>query len=171
MKKNLDFCWLVTSKSLNTEVNVPTVQEAISKKNLKQIFFVFTLKVIDENSRILIRNWIRIMVRKQVYGSKNPDPYHNVTDPEHWLRWLTLMYFFILFSLSLWFLPVFIELRFAFLSCFCRVSYVTISGSYLRHIGRLGGPHVAVVGAGPAGFYAAQHIAKENRRPSILISD
>ncbi len=63
--------------------------------------------------------------------------------------------------------PDFIELRFAFLSCFCRVSYV----SYLKHIERLGGPHVAVVGAGPAGFYAAQHIAKENRRPSILISD
>ncbi len=67
--------------------------------------------------------------------------------------------------------PCFIKHRFAFFGFFCLVSYLTISGSYLKHIGGLGGPHVAVVGAGPAGFYAAQHIAKENRRPSILIAD
>jgi hypothetical protein len=81
----------------------------------------------------------------------------------------------ILSSLSMWLPPVnfglfpsdsdpdpaIIEHRFAFFGCFCLVSYVTISGSYLKHTERLGGPHVAVVGAGPAGFYAAQHIAKE----------
>jgi hypothetical protein len=40
----------------------------------------------DEQSGIRIRSWIRIRIRNQVYGSKDPDPYQNVTDPDHWLN-------------------------------------------------------------------------------------
>ncbi len=45
------------------------------QKNLKKRIFVSILKVTDEKTRIRIRN--------QVYGSKDPDPYQNATDPEH----------------------------------------------------------------------------------------
>ncbi len=40
------------------------------------------MKVTDEKSRI--RSWsrIRIRIRKSKYGSEDPDPYQNVTDPE-----------------------------------------------------------------------------------------
>ncbi len=43
------------------------------KKLRKNLFFVGVLRAIDEKSRI----------RDPVYGSKDPDPFQNVTDPEH----------------------------------------------------------------------------------------
>ncbi len=45
------------------------------KKMGKNLFFVGNLKAIDEKSRIRIRN--------PLYGSKDPSPSENVTDPEH----------------------------------------------------------------------------------------
>jgi hypothetical protein len=57
--------------SLKTDVNVPTVSN--KQKNL---LFVGILKVTDEQGRIQIRN--------QLYGSKDPEPSQNVTDPKHW---------------------------------------------------------------------------------------
>jgi hypothetical protein len=41
------------------------------------------LKVIDEQSKVLIRNRIRIQICKSEVRSADPDPYQNVTDPEH----------------------------------------------------------------------------------------
>lgn len=40
-------------------------------------------------------------------------------------------------------------------------------GYIVRNFSSSGGPHVAVVGAGPAGFYAAQHISKA--RPDVTV--
>jgi hypothetical protein len=58
--------------SLKTFVNVTAVsnkQRNIGKKNL---FFVGISKAADKKSIIRIRN--------PVYGSKDPDPYQNITD-------------------------------------------------------------------------------------------
>jgi hypothetical protein len=54
--------------------NVPVPTESVKAK---KIIFVGLLKSIDEKSRIRIRN--------SVYGSKDPDSSHNVTDQEHCL--------------------------------------------------------------------------------------
>jgi hypothetical protein len=43
----------------------------------KKLIFFGILKATDEKSRIQIR------IRSPVYGYKDPDPYKNVTDPEH----------------------------------------------------------------------------------------
>jgi hypothetical protein len=61
---------------VETDVNVHTVSN--KRKNLeKKTYFVGILKSTNEKS------WIPI--RDPLYGSKDPDPYQNVTDPEHWL--------------------------------------------------------------------------------------
>ncbi len=52
----------------------------------KKLGFVGVLKVIDEKSSVRIQSWIWFRIRNQVYKSKDPDPYLNVTDPEHWLN-------------------------------------------------------------------------------------
>ncbi len=52
------------------------LQKVISIKLFKQTyFFVSIWKATDKNSRIRIRNL--------VYGSKDPDPFQNVTDPQN----------------------------------------------------------------------------------------
>jgi hypothetical protein len=52
----------------------------ISKENKEKIvFFVGVLKATDEKSRI------RTGDISQRYVSADPDPYQNVTDPEHWV--------------------------------------------------------------------------------------
>jgi hypothetical protein len=59
---------------MKTHVKVPT--ESYKQKKLRNIFFVGLLKANDEKSRMRIRICII------VYGSKDPDPSKNVTDPE-----------------------------------------------------------------------------------------
>jgi hypothetical protein len=60
------------------------LQKVKSKTNKKiNLIFVGILEVTDEKSRD--RSWIRSRIRKKVYGSKDPDPYQNVTDPEYCL--------------------------------------------------------------------------------------
>jgi hypothetical protein len=54
-------------------------QKVGNKQKNVEIFFVGILKIPDEKSKIRIRS---ISSR---YGSEDPDPYKNVTDPEHWL--------------------------------------------------------------------------------------
>ncbi len=52
-------------------MNVPSKSTTGKQKNLeKKIFFIGILKVTDES----IRPW---------YESSDPDPYRNVSDPEH----------------------------------------------------------------------------------------
>jgi hypothetical protein len=58
--------------TLKTDVNVPTI-----RNKHKNFVFVGFLKATDEKSRI------RIQIHYSVYGSKDPDPYQNFTDPEH----------------------------------------------------------------------------------------
>jgi hypothetical protein len=130
------------TQSLKTDVNVPAVQESISKKNLEKKFFVGIFKVTDEYT-----------VAGYRAGSGDPDPFSSVqiqgsgSVPKcHGSGTLVVVTSrdlcgFPLILLGPLFLvavasPCFIELRFDFLSCFCLVSYVTISGSYLKHIGR-----------------------------------
>ncbi len=57
--------------SLKTDVNVPTVY----KKKAKKLRNCINMKATDEKSRMQNCN--------PVYGTKDPDPFHNVTDPEH----------------------------------------------------------------------------------------
>jgi hypothetical protein len=52
-------------------------KEKALKLTRKKIFFVGILKVFDEKSRITVGS------ASQRYGSEDPDPYQNVTDPEH----------------------------------------------------------------------------------------
>jgi hypothetical protein len=60
---------------LKTDVNVP----AIRKKPEKYIFFVGILKPLKTRAGSgSILQW---------YGSEYPDPFENVTNPEHW-RWV-----------------------------------------------------------------------------------
>ncbi len=62
--------------SLKTDDNTCShVQYEISKKALKKLFFL--LEAAAKNARI------RIRIYNPVYGSKYPDPYQIVTDPEH----------------------------------------------------------------------------------------
>ncbi len=64
--------------SLKTDGNVPTVRNKL-KTLEKPLFFVGILKATAKKRRIRIRNL--------VYGSQDPDPYQNVTDPEHcWIE-------------------------------------------------------------------------------------
>jgi hypothetical protein len=53
------------------------LKKAISEKawKNKKTFFAGILKTTDEKIRIRIRN--------KVYGSKEPDPDQNITDPDH----------------------------------------------------------------------------------------
>jgi hypothetical protein len=51
------------------------LQEEISNKTLKKLIVGRLLKATTKKNRIRIRN--------PVYGSKDPDPHQNVTDPEH----------------------------------------------------------------------------------------
>jgi hypothetical protein len=57
-----------------TDVNVPTERNK-QKTKKENLFFVGILKTTDKKRRFRIRN--------TVYGYKDPDPYENVTDPEH----------------------------------------------------------------------------------------
>jgi hypothetical protein len=50
---------------------------SISQKTLKKYIFIGILSAIDEKSRI----WSRI--RKSVIMNRDPDPYQNLTDPQH----------------------------------------------------------------------------------------
>jgi hypothetical protein len=52
------------------------LQNVISRKLFKKLFFVSVLKVNDENSRIKIR--VQYLVR-----GADLDTYKNVTDPQH----------------------------------------------------------------------------------------
>jgi hypothetical protein len=52
-----------------------------SKYRKKQkLMFVGILEATNKQSKF--RSWIRI--RNPVYRSKDPNPFKNVTDPEHW---------------------------------------------------------------------------------------
>ncbi len=71
----MDSDFPMTFFSLKTDVNVPTeINKKNKKTNQKKLIFIGVLEATDEKSRI-----------NQVYGSKDPDPdpYQNVTDPEH----------------------------------------------------------------------------------------
>ncbi len=62
---------LKTFFSLKTDVTVPA--ESNKKNKLEKIlFFIGILEATDEKNRV-----------NQVYGTKDPDPHQNVSDPEH----------------------------------------------------------------------------------------
>jgi hypothetical protein len=69
-KKNLDSVLFVTIKN---DANVPTKSDKQNKLGKKYNFCC--LKVTNLKSRI----WIRIRICK----SADPDPFQNITDPEH----------------------------------------------------------------------------------------
>ncbi len=71
---------------MKTDVSIPLQKVKSKKFARKKIFFVDTLKVNYEKSRIRIRSWI--WIRNQVYGSKDLDPDQNVTDPEHCIPYI-----------------------------------------------------------------------------------
>ncbi len=79
-KKNLDFysfLWLLfTLLSLKTDVYVPTVSTVISKKIKNKLIMLPFWKPLKKRAglRSVLRN----------YGSADPDPLQNVTDPEPW---------------------------------------------------------------------------------------
>jgi hypothetical protein len=60
-------------------------------------FLVAILKVTDENSKI------RSRIRR--YGSADPDPYQNVTDPQHWQMLCTVASCYCLYALLLFYTP------------------------------------------------------------------
>jgi hypothetical protein len=74
--------------SLKTDVNVPT--ESNKQKNLEKTYYLLaSWKSLTKRAgpdAVQIRFWLRIQIRicKSVYGSKDPDPFQNVTDSEHW---------------------------------------------------------------------------------------
>jgi hypothetical protein len=75
---NLDFCCLVNSYrndllSLKTDVNVLTEGNKQSKLEEKKYFLLASWKSLTKRARSA----------NQVYRSKDPDPYQNVTDSEH----------------------------------------------------------------------------------------
>jgi hypothetical protein len=85
-QKNLEkplfrqFCdFLMTFK---TDVSVSTVSNKQKKLREKKLIFVGVLKGNAEKSRM----------RNPVYGSKDPDPYKNVTAPEHWTILVSFAY-------------------------------------------------------------------------------
>jgi hypothetical protein len=58
------------------------LQKVIGKINLEEnLFYVGILEVSDEKRRIRIR-----ILKSSVHGSEDPNPYQNVTDPEHWSK-------------------------------------------------------------------------------------
>ncbi len=73
--------WLLNGiLSLKTDVNVRYLQKEVSKKLWKKLIFVGILKaVLPERAGSGPGSVILICE----YGSKDPDPYHIVTDPEH----------------------------------------------------------------------------------------
>jgi hypothetical protein len=62
--------------SLKTDVNVPT--ESIKQKNKKKTYFLLA------SWKFLMKSGSISGCLNQVYGSKDPEPYQTVTDPEHW---------------------------------------------------------------------------------------
>ncbi len=56
------------------------IQKVMQKteKQKNKLFFVAALEVNDENSRIPGSN-------SQRHESADPDPYQNVTNPQHWI--------------------------------------------------------------------------------------
>jgi hypothetical protein len=83
-QKNSDKPWLLLIcdfsmtfyLSLKTDVNVPTVRNKQNNLEKKLIFWH-----LESNC---LKRWIRIC--NPVYVSKDPAPYQNVTDPEHYLQ-------------------------------------------------------------------------------------
>ncbi len=71
--------WLLNLLSLKTDVNVPLVSTVISKKTWgKSYFLLATWKSLKRSAGSgSVIQW---------YGSAYPDPYQNVTDPEHWAK-------------------------------------------------------------------------------------
>jgi hypothetical protein len=83
INKNLDFYCSVTLNDflfLKTGVNVPTE----SNKQIKETFFFGILEV-AKRAGSGAGSGARFGSVNQVYRSKDPDPYQNVTDPEHCL--------------------------------------------------------------------------------------
>jgi hypothetical protein len=72
-----------TSKKIN-DGNVPTESNKQNKFK-KNLFFVAILEITDEKSMI------RIRIRKSSVRIPDPDPYHDVPDPEHWNTVLTVL--------------------------------------------------------------------------------
>jgi hypothetical protein len=66
---------------LKTDVNVPTVRKK-GEKVEKKLIFAGILKATEERAG----SGSGSRIHNPVYGSEYPDPYQNVTDPEHW--WL-----------------------------------------------------------------------------------
>jgi hypothetical protein len=64
-------------KFFNEEYQIHNFMSSSGSGSTTLLFFVCIMKATDEKSRI----WIR----SPVYGSKDPNPYKNVTDPEHCL--------------------------------------------------------------------------------------
>ncbi len=83
-KKNLDLCCLPTDSlmtcSLKSDVNVHT-ESNMQKKFEKKIILCWHLES-HLTKRAGSGSGSEFFC--QVYGSKDPDPYQNVTDPEHW---------------------------------------------------------------------------------------
>jgi hypothetical protein len=74
----------MTFLSLKNDANVAASKSNNKKMERKKLFLAAVLKVTYENYRIRIQ--IRIRSVGQRYESADPDPYQNVTDPQHWLR-------------------------------------------------------------------------------------
>ncbi len=64
--------------SLKKDVELPPKSD--KQKKLEKIIFIVILKVNGKRSRI------RVRIRSQRYGSADPEPYQNVTDPEHCIK-------------------------------------------------------------------------------------
>ncbi len=79
------FCDLILNDflSLQTDVNVPVPTES-NKQNKIRIFFSF-FGILEETDE---RAGSEVGSVDQVYGSKYPHPYQNVTDPEHCMKCL-----------------------------------------------------------------------------------
>jgi hypothetical protein len=96
INKSLDFCCSVISNdslSLKTDVNVPTESNTQNKSGKKLIFCWHQNKsgkktyfLLALHSPLTKRSGFRSGFLNQVYGSNDPDPYQNVTDPEHWSK-------------------------------------------------------------------------------------
>jgi hypothetical protein len=77
------FCDFFMTLFLKNDINVPDLQKIpYQLKYQGTLFLVGVLKVIDEHSRIRIRNGIYILVRG-ILQSADSDPYQYVTDPKH----------------------------------------------------------------------------------------
>ncbi len=74
----MTFLSLKNDVNVRYQVPVPTFKSR-NKQNLKKIIFIGVLKVINEKAGSGAGSGFF----SQRYGSADPDPYQNVTDPEH----------------------------------------------------------------------------------------